>query len=579
MPRLPTTPAPQAAVAQTAPQATVAVALGPPGLIARMQEWVRVEGAWWATSFVFHMALMTCVLIFIGTQERESQIIDDSAPVIQETSAEAKMTPAQLEPFDPSGAPLDPSILTTESLTWTKSGTGTIDQTEVYYDDSQVFEERGGGMASSLTSGAALGGIGGYDIKGFGPGPAIIGRGGVGIGVGEGTNPGSGGGGVGFGGRGKGHRKAMVSGGGGTQASERAVAAALSWLARHQLPDGGWSLQADGPNGYHRTCKDQTCTAGGNSLEDTGATALALLPFLAAGQTHESKGPYQQVIYKGLYWLMQCQRENGDLTYCRTASGQRTNMYAHGLATITLCEAYGMSKKTDRVLREKAQRAVNFIISAQNASTGGWRYTPGEEGDTSVVGWQVMALKSAQMAGLSVNPKAFDGARQFLKSCSKGNYGGMFAYRPDSAASSAMTAVGLLCYQYMGSKPGDPVLVEGQRYMMSHLPDQSDNPRDLYYWYYATQVMHNMLGEDWDTWNRKMRKTLIETQSKDGCARGSWDPNRPTGMTWSMPGGRLMATSLSALTLEVYYRYLPLFKLDSELAAKPAAPAAEKAAK
>jgi hypothetical protein len=550
------------------------VALGPPGLIARVQEWIRVEGAWWATSFVFHMALMTCVLLLVGTQQREWQVIDEGAPVVQETKAEAKMTPPQLEPFDPSGAPLEPSILTTESLTWTKPGTGTVDQTEIYYDDSPVFEERGGGMASSLTSGANLGGIGGYDIKGFGPGPAIIGRGGVGIGVGEGTNPGSGGPGVGLGGRGKGHRKAMIFGGGGTQASERAVAAALSWLARHQLRDGGWTLQADGPNGYGQMCKDQTCTGGGISTEDTGATALALLPFLAAGQTHETKGPYQQVIYRGLYWLMQCQRENGDLTYCRIGSNHPTNMYAHGLATITLCEAYGMSKRNDRVLREKAQRAVNFILSVQNA-TGGWRYYANStDADTSVVGWQVMALKSAQMAGLSVNPRAFEGAKQFLKSCSKGNYGGLFSYQPDRPASPAMTAVGLLCYQYMGSKPGDPMLVEGQQYMMSHLPDPSDDPRDLYYWYYATQVMHNMLGPDWDTWNRKMRKTLIETQCKDGCAKGSWDPNRPTGMTWAIPGGRLMATSLSALTLEVYYRYLPLFKLDSELAAKPAAPPA-----
>ena len=60
---------------------------------------------------------------------------------------------------------------------------------------------------------------------------------------------------------------------------------------------------------------------------------------------------------------------------------------------------------------------------------------------------------------------------------------------------------------------------------------------------------------------------LIETQSKEGCAAGSWDPNKPTKDQWGEPGGRLMMTSLSCLTLEVYYRYLPLYKLDKEVKA------------
>jgi hypothetical protein len=530
--------------------------------------------------------LLMCVLMLVSSGGSEQQVVDEGAPVIQEAKVDEKVPPPQLEPFDPTGASLDPKPLTTESLTWTKAGSGSaIDQKEIYFDDSPEFSPEGGGSLNSPKSGPLLGGDGG-DIRGiFSGGPAVAGSG-VGVGPGEGLNPGSGGKEFGFSTR-KGNRKAMIASGGGTQEGERAVAAALSWLARHQLSDGGWSLEADGPHGYRQKCKDNTCTGGGNARQDAGATALALLPFLAAGQTHDSKGPYQQTIKRGIWWLMYNQRPNGDLTFSRHGD-MGTNMYAHGLATITLCEACGMVKASDWQLREKAQRAVNFIISAQNASTGGWRYTPGEDGDTSVVGWQVMALKSAQMAGLSVNPKAFEGAKQFLKSCSRGNYGGVFWYRPESQGMSehAMTSVGLLCYQYMGSRPGDPMLVEGQRYLMSNLPDPAGSSRDLYYWYYATQVMHNMLGPDWDAWNRKMRHTLIETQTKEGCAMGSWEPNRVMTPLCSGAGGRLMATSLSALTLEVYYRYLPLFKLDAELAAKPAAggdapappPAAEKAA-
>ena len=97
---------------------------------------------------------------------------------------------------------------------------------------------------------------------------------------------------------------------------------------------------------------------------------------------------------------------------------------------------------------------------------------------------------------------------------------------------------------------------------MENMPDPKS--RDIYYWYYATQVMHNMCDADWDTWNRKMRKLLVETQCKTGCATGSWDPIVPTQDNWGALGGRVMMTSLSALTLEVYYRYLPLYQLDKE---------------
>ncbi len=98
---------------------------------------------------------------------------------------------------------------------------------------------------------------------------------------------------------------------------------------------------------------------------------------------------------------------------------------------------------------------------------------------------------------------------------------------------------------------------------MDNQPDTSG--RNIYYWYYATQVMHNQPGPAWDAWNRKMRHTLIDTQCRSGgCAAGSWDPNEPQVDAWGPDGGRLMMTSLSALTLEVYYRYLPLYKLDSQ---------------
>jgi hypothetical protein len=195
-----------------------------------------------------------------------------------------------------------------------------------------------------------------------------------------------------------------------------------------------------------------------------------------------------------------------------------------------------------------------------------------------VLGWQVMALKSGQMAGLVVSPAVMAGARQFLKSVASGYHDEQFAYLPRQNPSETMTSVGLLCSQYLGAKRNDPQITEGVTYLIDHLPD--DQQRNIYYWYYAMQVMHNVDGPQWDTWNRKTRRILIQTQVKEGCAAGSWDPALPTRDLWGDRGGRLMVTSLSALTLEVYYRYLPLYKLDAEDETKPAGhPAAKPEAK
>jgi hypothetical protein len=283
------------------------------------------------------------------------------------------------------------------------------------------------------------------------------------------------------------------------------------------------------------------------------ATAFGLLPFFAAGQTHETKGPYQKVIYNGLLWMTRHQ----DQKTGRLGTG---NMYEHGLATIAICEAYGLSK--DQKLRPAAQAAVAFIVDAQNDTSGGWHYTanPPTPGDTSVVGWQLMGLKSAQMAGLPVPQATIEKSKKFLASVAKGNAGGLFMYSPGSGGPTpAMSAVGLLCNQYTGMKRTDPAMIEGMNYVMSHLNTAKTNS---YFLYYATQVMHNLPGPEWDKWNREARRHLISTQIKNGCAAGAWAPNGHNA-------GPVMSTSIHALTLEVYYRYLPLYQIDKKDATMP----------
>jgi hypothetical protein len=234
-------------------------------------------------------------------------------------------------------------------------------------------------------------------------------------------------------------------------------------------------------------------------------------------------------------------------------------MYTHGLATICLTEAFGLSG--DKQVGAAAQQAINFIVAAQDPAGGGWRYDPKQPGDTSAVGWQVMALKSGMMAGLSVPSTAIEGAAKFLNSVGTGTGG--FGYIGKGAAPPT-SAVGVLCSQYFGAKVDSPVVAGGVKLMMANTPDKHKN--NCYYYYYATQVMHNVPGSDWDAWNRIMRKQLIESQVKSGCAAGSWDP---AGDQWGKEaGGRILVTSLNCLTLEIYYRYLPLYQIDGK---KPAA--------
>ncbi|MGA2063870.1 MAG: prenyltransferase/squalene oxidase repeat-containing protein [Thermoguttaceae bacterium] len=375
--------------------------------------------------------------------------------------------------------------------------------------------------------------------------------GGLGAGLGMGKKWEIFGDGVGIMTRSRGRRKAVLARYGGTGQTERAVTGALIWLANHQMADGSWNLQK-----YTSRCKDGTCTGPGMVTADAGATAMGLLPFLAAGHTHKTKGPYRENIAAGVNWLIKHQEANGNL-----AKNCVQPMYSHGLATIALCEAYGMSG--DRNVGMAAQGAVNYIIKAQNPNDGGWRYNPGDVGDTSVTGWQIMALKSAQLAGLSVGGSTYGSAGKWLDSCQKGPNNSLYSYQPATGHSNTMTASGLLCRQYLGAKRKDPMMTDGVKYLLDNLPDaQLPN---IYYWYHGTQVLFNMGGQPWDQWNRRMRQILLDSQCRDTrtCACGSWNP---AGDLWASRGGRLMMTSLAALTLEVYYRYLPLYKVDEEKA-------------
>jgi hypothetical protein len=226
-------------------------------------------------------------------------------------------------------------------------------------------------------------------------------------------------------------------------------------------------------------------------------------------------------------------------------------MYAHGQGAIVLCEAFLLTG--DEAFRVPAQKAIDFIVAAQHPR-GGWRYAPGQAGDTSVLGWQLMALQSARAANLSVPAATLELAGQYLDSVQHEGWA-LYAYRPNQSPTHVMTGEALLCRIYLGWTMQTPGLREGVEYLVEDHPPDVNHP-NLYYWYYATQTLHHVGGPAWETWNRRMREILVETQKRRGHAAGSWDPVGPHAQA----GGRIYATSFAICSLEVYYRHLPIFR-------------------
>lgn len=335
---------------------------------------------------------------------------------------------------------------------------------------------------------------------------------------------------------------------GGSSEAQAAVDAGLAWLALAQSKDGRWDCDYWGGGQEHKIAGSDRYGAGAQA--DTGVTGLAILAFLGAGHTHQH-GEYQATVAAGLSFLMREQRNNGSL------AGEAklfARMYCHGMASFALSEAYAITG--DKRLLPAVRLAVNYIVAAQDPRGGGWRYQPGDAGDTSQLGWQVMALKSAELAGIKLPATTQAGVERFLRSVSSGVKGGLASYQPGRPANVAMTAEALVCRQFMAYEPTQAAVSEAADYLVTQLP--SADRMNLYYYYYATLALYPLQDARWSAWNAALQKTLLETQrtagSDDrGSLTGSWDPDT----VWGSHGGRAFTTAIATLSLEVYYRYAP----------------------
>ncbi len=356
-----------------------------------------------------------------------------------------------------------------------------------------------------------------------------------------------------FGTRGGGHDRMR----GEASGTHGAVSAGLRWLADHQSPDGRWDC-----DGFEARCRRNKCGGAGGPLHDVGVSGLALLAFLAEGETHRS-ATYGRVVREGLKYLKSVQDPEG-------CFGPRTDShftYSHAIAAMAMAEAYGLTASP--LFKTSAQAGIDFVHRSQNPYRA-WRYgvRPGDD-DTSVTGWMVMALKSANVAGLRVDPGAFRGAVTWLDKVTDPEYGragytmrGNGPARPTDLQdrfpqdrSESLTAVAVLTRIFCGAAKDDEAVRRGTDLMLRCLPvhDRAAGTIDHYYWYYGTLAMFQVGGEPWKRWNEAMKSAVLGSQNGDAAddRLGSWDPDDP----WGPEGGRVYSTAVNTMSLQIYYRY------------------------
>lgn len=327
-------------------------------------------------------------------------------------------------------------------------------------------------------------------------------------------------------------RKLLLQQMGGNEESEDAVLRALRYLARNQEDDGGWTkFDGNKPTNRQRDKHDQAITG------------LAALAFLAGDYTPTKQGEFQSTVQGAIEYILSKQKDDGDLR----GGG---DMYDHGIATLAIAEAALMTG--DPRYREAAFKAAEFTVWAQDPNGGGWRYTPRDGGDTSVVGWQIMALHSCEQLGFNIPEETRSKSYRFLDHVTRDQT--LLAGYQNAGPTPPMTAEAAFCRILLGQKFASNQVEQATQYMLDNPPSKKNH--NFYYFYYGSLMLSQLNNEIWPQWNDMMREHIVSQQSSSGELDGSWDTNTQ----WGTRGGRIYTTSMAALTLQVYYRYLPMYR-------------------
>lgn len=350
--------------------------------------------------------------------------------------------------------------------------------------------------------------------------------------------------------------------------AEGAILLGLSWLARHQHPDGGWKAGR-----FPERCEDTKCTGVSSGKDnrakddyDFGETGLALMAFLGGGYAPAANAPagsFQQAVQKGLKWLVDHQGPTGGL--CDEAGEAKKAIVSHALATCALAQAARL--QPNGPWKEPLQKAVDFLVDAQTPGKG-WGYEKKDVApDTSVTGWAVQALRMAEVAGSTVPGTAWSGALAYLKECTEETLYEVY-YRPGRPRPQyenkgnhtiwpAMTAQGMLIRMFAEGFTAEHILKGQSHLVLDKLPQgEKSSTMDFYYWYVGTAAIRAFGGpgsgrddDGWRGWSAAVVSVVPAKQrtSKDKCAEGSWD----TLDRWGAAGGRIYSTAMNTMVLEM----------------------------
>ncbi len=336
--------------------------------------------------------------------------------------------------------------------------------------------------------------------------------------------------------------------------ADAAIDRGLRFLANGQNADGSWPTNMGG--GVAFGPRGNMNMAAGNA--DIAVTSLAVMAFMSAGHV-PGEGRYGTVIEKGVRWVLEKQGRNGVF-----APPNGHEMYHHGIATLMLAEATGMtSGELAPHLRAGLERAVAVILTSQrqrnrNAMTGGWRYRAVDDGDSdlSVTGWQLLALRAAKNVGCDIPSEYIQAAVKYvLRSQARG---GGFQYQPGGGqVTIPCTGVGVLCLELSGKEYHRcPEAMDGWDYLNKH--PLTPNGMHFYYGiYYVSQAMFQLGGTEWAGYRPTLHKTLLQQNPPN--ADGAWG-----GRGFDAGHGPAYATAMSILALTVEYRFLPIYQRFEE---------------
>ena len=374
-----------------------------------------------------------------------------------------------------------------------------------------------------------------------------------------------------------GQRGRALAGHPGAAGGDATVMRALRWLKTKQNADGSW---------------------GESSHNYTAMTGLAILTYLAHGETPADDTEFGPTVEKGIKFLID---SLGGGNYFKNRDG---NNYSHPIGVYALGEAYAMTMNP--IIKDAVERAVVPIIQGQNAYNG-WEYgmKPTERTDNSFSGWCAQAIKAVHTApGINVPglDECYEKAKKAFLPCYKGT-GGVFHYQATSGGNPSghpgETPIATLCMQLLGEYNAPEVkaamnFMDACTYDFEHWDDQpwGKDPSPIYYWYYLTQAKFQEGGSTFAKWNRlflpelQKRQQILKGENQESGYQDLTGKYRDIGW-WDSPSAqeayrtnkgnlpckrwkdgkeeestttlwcREMDTCLCALQLMVYYRFLP----------------------